>query len=367
MQKGFSIYLDLVRLIAALLVAVSHSNSRLFTIDRVPLSSYGHEAVVVFFVLSGYVIAYVAKEREKNWQEYSASRFARIFSLALPVVLITPILDTVGTSIDPSTYIGNTTQNFALLRIVTSLLFANEVWGIAITTFSNVPYWSLCYEVWYYVAFAIFLFAPRQYRWALILAIAALLGPKVVLLAPIWIAGVLLFRFTSTRSVNTKLGFVLVLTSLIGFWIYEYFQVAHLATAWLKTFLKSDPHKILVFSKHFISDYFLCVFVVLHFAGMNAISSYLFELLSRFANPIKTASSATFALYLCHQPLLWFWAAVFKQAPSWKYWCLIMFCTLMTIAIFTPASEKFRAYLKQKSLKHLLAIGSNVGIEAKRH
>jgi peptidoglycan/LPS O-acetylase OafA/YrhL len=362
MQKGFSIYLDLVRLLAALLVAISHSNSRVFTAERVPLSGYGHEAVVVFFVLSGYVIAYVAKEREKNWQEYSASRFARIFSLALPVVLITPLLDMVGMAIDPSTYIGNTTQNFALLRILTSLLFANEVWGIAITTFSNVPYWSLCYEVWYYVAFAIFLFAPPRYRWTLILIIAALLGPKVILLAPIWIAGVLLFKFTASKTVGTKLGFVMVLISLIGFWAYEHFQIAHLTMGWLTTFLKSDPHKILVFSKHFISDYFLCIFVVLHFAGMNAISSYLFELLSRFARPIKTASSATFALYLCHQPLLWFWAAVFKQEPSWKYWCLIILSTLLTIAIFTPASEKFRAYLKRTSLRYLKVVASSKGI-----
>ncbi len=38
----------------------------------------------------------------------------------------------------------------------------NEVWFISITSFSNVPYWSICYEMWYYVGFALIVFLPGR-------------------------------------------------------------------------------------------------------------------------------------------------------------------------------------------------------------
>lgn len=53
MNKSFSIYLDLVRFTAACLVYLWHSNKRLLMVDVPPAASFGHSAVVVFFVLSG--------------------------------------------------------------------------------------------------------------------------------------------------------------------------------------------------------------------------------------------------------------------------------------------------------------------------
>ena len=65
MSRAFSIYLDAIRFLAALLVLFYHANwiyrpGILFT-------SLGHEAVVIFFVLSGFVIAYVAETRETDF------------------------------------------------------------------------------------------------------------------------------------------------------------------------------------------------------------------------------------------------------------------------------------------------------------
>ena len=73
---------------------------------------------------------------------YAASRISRIYSVALPAVLLTVALDAVGRQLYPAPY-GYPFDNF-LLRGAASLLMLNEVWFVSITSFSNIPYWSIC-------------------------------------------------------------------------------------------------------------------------------------------------------------------------------------------------------------------------------
>ena len=70
----FSLYLDIVRFIAAIAVFLDHISSYPFTKNLFwsPLGSYGGIAVIIFFVLSGYVIAYVTSTREKTLFKYAS-------------------------------------------------------------------------------------------------------------------------------------------------------------------------------------------------------------------------------------------------------------------------------------------------------
>ena len=52
-------------------------------------------------------------------------------------------------------------------RLLSSLAFTNELWFVSIQAFSNGPYWSLNYEVWYYIGFACVTFAGPRLRWLL--------------------------------------------------------------------------------------------------------------------------------------------------------------------------------------------------------
>src|SRR5579864_6899404 len=88
LDTGFSLYLDLVRVSAALVVLYSHTNARLLTTRVLPGELLGHSAVVVFFVLSGFVIAYITDTKEKTPADYAASRLARIYSVAVPALLL---------------------------------------------------------------------------------------------------------------------------------------------------------------------------------------------------------------------------------------------------------------------------------------
>ena len=88
---------------------------------------------MVFFVLSGYVIAYVTDQKEKDWASYAASRLSRVYSVAVPTLLLTVLLDAIGRPLFPALYTYPFDQ-FAL-RTLGSLLMLNEVWLVSITSF----------------------------------------------------------------------------------------------------------------------------------------------------------------------------------------------------------------------------------------
>jgi peptidoglycan/LPS O-acetylase OafA/YrhL len=57
------------------------------------LGGLGAEAVDVFFVLSGFVIGYATDSRERTPLTYAINRLARIYSVAIPALAATFILD----------------------------------------------------------------------------------------------------------------------------------------------------------------------------------------------------------------------------------------------------------------------------------
>ena len=97
MSLAVSVYLDLFRMAAALVVFLSHTTASHLTAFLVPeAESFGGEAVAAFFVLSGFVIGYVADTRENAPRLYAVSRLARVYSVALPAIIITLAFDAVG-------------------------------------------------------------------------------------------------------------------------------------------------------------------------------------------------------------------------------------------------------------------------------
>ena len=319
MGKTFSIYLDLVRFVAACLVYMYHSNQRLLVQDILPASDYGHSAVTVFFVLSGFVIAYITDTKERHWATYAASRISRVYSVALPAVFLTIGLDAVGRHLYPALYDYPFDQ--FLVRTAASLMLLNETWFISITSFSNVPYWSICYEMWYYVAFGLVMFMPRRVGWLAAVILALVLGPKVFLLAPIWMLGVLLYRWQRLRQISALQGWLLVLGSCAGIVAFHWGGVSEQVATYSKALIGERWHAQLTFSKFFPSDYLLGSLVFLNFAGMRRVSDSLAPLLLRLERPIRFLAGYTLSLYLLHQPLFLFWAAVLRGDPQGHgYW-----------------------------------------------
>ena len=153
MRFGTSLYLDLVRFAAALTVLLSHYGTRHFTGGMFyQMQPYGAEAVDVFFVLSGFVIAHVTDSRETDPRRYIVNRMARVYSVAVPALLLTMALDTAGSALRPDMYPAETPPHYhaddLFGRYLMSVLFVNQLWTLDIRPGTDWPYWSLGYKVW---------------------------------------------------------------------------------------------------------------------------------------------------------------------------------------------------------------------------
>lgn len=348
MNKPFSLYLDLTRFVAALLVVMYHANIRLLSTAKLPLSQHGHAAVIVFLVLSGYVISYIATGRENNALAYWSSRLARFYVLAVPVVLLCPVLDVMGEALAPQFYAGATTHTLAGLRIVTSLAFLNEVWFVSIMSFSNVPYWSLCYEMGYYLLYGVITFTSGRPRIALAAAVLLLLGPKILLLAPIWWLGVLLHRWRALERLPLWAGWLLFLGSWPAYWLFQHAGMTEVGSALLRRWGGAELQHALAFSKFFMTDYPLALIVAANFAGFRRIAAQCAWPLLRCEKPIRWLASCTFALYVCHQPLLLFFAAAIDGDPrGHAFYVQTMCVTLLCVAVIGALSERHRPQVRR--------------------
>ena len=179
MRNGLSIYLDLVRFLAALSVFLFHMGYGLFSGHPffAAFEQFGTVAVLIFFVLSGFVITFVRYTKEKSPREYSISRLSRIYSVALPALIITAICDTIGAYLRKDLY--STSLTWAdFFRNVT---FTNMMPGAGTPFGTDAPYWSLGYEVPYYVLFGIVTFTSGILRPLLALCFAYFLGLPILL------------------------------------------------------------------------------------------------------------------------------------------------------------------------------------------
>ena len=343
MQKEFSIYLDALRIFAASLVVLLHSDLRYLTPGH-PLSGFGHEAVVIFFVLSGYVISYITSTRERTPIDYWSSRIARFYPLVIPTILLTPVLDLVGQQFGPQFYAdGKTTEGGAVLRMVISLFFMNQSWNQAIMLFSNIPFWSLCYEMWYYVLFSIAFFCSGRRRVLLLLGACLLIGPKILLLVPVWMLGVWIHRDKRLERLGEPVYWILFIGSLLAFiWFCEV-RMTQIGKAFTKDLLGPTYFELIAHSRYFVTDYLLGPIVAANFIGFRGIGHRFALPLGLLEKPIRWAATFTFPLYLLHQPLIQFYGALINGNPANRvFFFEVIGATVLTVIVIGTVAERTR-------------------------
>ena len=86
---GASAALDALRLAAALVVVVFHASSQWATAypaTHAALGKASHAAVVLFFVISGYVIAFTTAGSPRSARHYAVARLSRLYAVLVPVI-----------------------------------------------------------------------------------------------------------------------------------------------------------------------------------------------------------------------------------------------------------------------------------------
>ncbi len=180
--------LELVRGLSALLVMAGHLRAAIL-VDYGSLSApnlalkalyfatgLGHQAVMVFFVLSGYFVGGSVlrglMSGRFSWSDYALARLSRLWVVLLPALLLTLGFDLLGEHWNPSAYAGGSYGQFMsgpsaghpvdngfgtfLGNLGFLQTLAVPVYG------SNGPLWSLAYEFWYYVLFPLVAFVVFQ-------------------------------------------------------------------------------------------------------------------------------------------------------------------------------------------------------------
>jgi peptidoglycan/LPS O-acetylase OafA/YrhL len=302
--EGHSVYLDLIRFGAAVMVLLFHMKK--FEIGvagfRAVVPDHGHDFVVLFFVLSGYVIAStVDRKRSNGFRNYVLDRMARIYSVALPALLLSTVLAVFfWQQIDiKGEWKGS--YEAPLRTFLVNFVFMGEFWWTTTHLFLNGPYWSLCYEVLYYLGFG-FLFFFRGWARAFGLAVfAGLAGPKVIVLMPCWLFGAMAYAWRD-RFVLRPLGagalaflfpaIVLLTLHQLGFGPMVRSQLA----ASLGVY-----YDLLGPSQDFPIDYVTAMLVALHIYAMRYLQFEWIPVLRKF---VVSAAAMSFTLYLLHLPML---------------------------------------------------------------
>jgi peptidoglycan/LPS O-acetylase OafA/YrhL len=104
MGEGLSLHLDIVRVSAALVVVIGHSFGKDISGGWIKIPVVGPDAVMVFFVLSGFVIAFTVEKKDATIGHYICSRLARLWSVLVPALALTIILDYLGMYLFPVFY-----------------------------------------------------------------------------------------------------------------------------------------------------------------------------------------------------------------------------------------------------------------------
>ncbi len=214
-------WLDLVRGLSAIAVCASHLRAALFvdysSLQHASLlqklfylaTGMGHQAVMVFFVLSGFFVGGSVLRSAARFSptSYAVARLSRLWVVLVPALLVTFMIDQVLVIVAPEVLAGA----------------YNAIWNSGPTSAAaysfgtNGPLWSLANEFWYYVLFPLFAMAigwvgsqatlspaKRMVLGVLAAAILWLLPRDISDAFPIWLMGLIVYWLVGRLSPTTR-------------------------------------------------------------------------------------------------------------------------------------------------------------------
>ncbi len=329
LAKRTSVHLDAIRGVSALAVMLYHlrgvffvdfpnlTNKSLLIGGLYAVTGYGHQAVMVFFVLSGYFIGTSVMESvgkgQWSWRTYLVSRLTRLQLVLFPALVLGGLCDRIGMRIPQaaSIYFGALYKFYdpSVALRSTALVFLGNLFflqSIVSPVFgSNTPLWSLSYEFWYYILFPALILTAAAWAGVRIrilytcfaLFLLWFIGPQVTFYFLIWLGGALLgYLQRATRFKPRFPGFSL-LTGLIFVG----------ALAWSRT------HRL---SSDLLTDYVV--------AFCFALWLYSLLLGSRddasdaYAYGARKLAGFSYTLYLLHLPALLLLRGLLNPLGNWQ-------------------------------------------------
>ena len=200
------------------------------------VTGLGHHAVLVFFVLSGYLVGgsvlRAARAGRWSWEDYLTRRAARLYVVLVPALLLTTGLDHLGIRYLAGSGLYHLSPEYSYIlpfsaadqlgasTFVGNALFLQMIW---VPTFgSNGALWSLTNEWWYYLIFPLLAVRTDARTKRVVAAVAAacllwFVGAEIAAYFVIWLLGVLLAVLPRARITGRRTRIVVTIATLALF------------------------------------------------------------------------------------------------------------------------------------------------------
>ncbi|GAB3465620.1 hypothetical protein GCM10027321_30910 [Massilia terrae] len=298
-----SLLIALLRGMAALQVAAAHLRAEVFpslrAIEHPPLyyqglafaTGFAHQAVVVFFLVSGWLVggSLLNKLGEpRAFAAYAIDRVTRLWTVLVPTMLIMLIVaSTTGGiaqsqahSADPYSMLGFAGNLFGLQTI-----FVENFGG-------NYALWSLANETWYYVAFPLLLLGlPGSGRMSQaggvigLVVLASLLPWAIILYFSLWLLGAAFARIRIDCGTGTRLVLVFLCAVL---------------SVYYRIFGSNDD----LLPASFMQDLICSLPFLLLLSSLQIKIAPEARLLHKLGRVAKFFSEFSFTLYVFHVPVI---------------------------------------------------------------
>jgi peptidoglycan/LPS O-acetylase OafA/YrhL len=341
-----SLWMALLRGLAALEVAAAHARSEFFPglagMDHAPLAyrllafatGYAHQAVVVFFVISGWLVGGSLLNKmgqPDSFKSYAIDRVSRLWTVLIPTFALTLLIGLGTGSLRPA-------LDFSTVNSSSASAFAGNLLGLQTILFlpfgNNYPLWSLSNETWYYLLFPLGLVCccpgrtgARAAAALCLLLIGALLPFPLLLYFLLWLLGAGASRLRLECARAMRWGLFVLLAA-----IATYHRIAGL----------NDDLTLASFRQ----DLLLSVALVLFLACLHGKTAPHQRRLRTVRVLAERLAEFSFSLYVLHVPLLHLMQSV---ARPWGRARLSPFApldyALYTAIVFTLVGSAYLFYL----------------------
>lgn len=253
LTEGSSLILDLIRGLSAQVVVIGHGISffGIFTFLHEPNFPWMQNiAVLIFFLLSGFLITYsTVRKLDKenyNFKYYFADRLSRIYTAFIPAIIFVLIIDSLCLYLKPNDYVYS--EAFNIKTLIGNLFMLQDYpfsyklsTNFSITSFgSGRPFWTLAIEWWIYLFFGYLLLVIFKKRKLKLLNILVLLVFSIVPvynlisgrgngLTTYWIFGAIIYLIISLKileKITYRLKVIMASGLLILAFVRAYFVMS---------------------------------------------------------------------------------------------------------------------------------------------
>jgi peptidoglycan/LPS O-acetylase OafA/YrhL len=207
----------------------------------------------------------------------------------------------IGRTINPSYYDGIDFYNGDYLwHGLRALTFTNELWNEHIVFGSNEAYWSLGFEVPFYVIFGIYLFTTGFFRYIMTALLAIIYGPRIMLFMTVWLVGTATFYLVCSSAVSIRYPKALFLFSIAAYAVVK-IVIGHDAKYAVQDLQLSSTFRIAIGYIYYMTIALCIATNIIAFSRIEQSAAFGWTPLAR---TIKWVAGACFTLYIVHQPLM---------------------------------------------------------------